>query len=67
MKEIFQDDFYLEVQFNNIPEQKIINKYLIALAHKFDVPLCVGSDAHYLHLDSRDTHQDLLLLQSEKQ
>lgn len=65
MKDAFGKDFYLEVQFNNIPEQVIINKYLIAFANKFDVPLCVGSDSHYLHTDWKETHQDLLLLQGK--
>jgi len=65
MKDVFGDDFYLELQFNNIPEQRIVNKYLLALSRKYDIKTCVGSDAHYLHTDWKETHQDLLLLQGK--
>lgn len=66
LKDIFGDDFYLEVQSNNIPEQKIINKKLIDISKELNIKLCIGMDSHYLSHEDVDTHQDLLLLQDKK-
>lgn len=65
MKNIFGDDFYLEVQANGIIEQKSLNQYLIKLSEKYQVKMCIGSDSHYLDEDWKDAHQDLLLLQGK--
>ena len=46
-KERFEDDFYIELQFNRVPEQKIANKYLIEFAKELDIKLIVGQDCHY--------------------
>jgi len=66
MKDLFGPDFYLEVQSNNIPEQKKINKKIIDISQKLKIKLCIGMDSHYLSHDDMDTHQDLLLLQDKK-
>lgn len=65
MKEHFGDDFYLEVQANNIPEQVELNKFIIQLAKETKTKIVIGSDSHYLDDDDADTHQDLLLLQNK--
>ena len=66
MSEEFKDDFYIEVQSNDIPEQKKVNKELLKLAEKFNISVCVGMDSHYLTEKAADTHQDLLLLQNKQ-
>ena len=66
MKEQFPDDLYLEVQANNIEEQRVCNKYLVAFSKKLEIPMCIGLDSHYLTLDWKETHQDLLLLQTKQ-
>ncbi len=65
MKNIFHDDFYLEVQANNIPDQKVFNAFLIRLAKDTNTKLVIGDDSHYLTDKDADTHQDLLLLQNK--
>lgn len=66
LKENFNDDIYIEVQANSIPDQIKSNKELIKLSHKIDIPMLIGMDSHYLDLESKDTHQDLLLLQNKQ-
>lgn len=66
MKEEFGDDFYIEIQFNNIPQQVQVNKKLILFSEKLNIPMCVGSDSHYLTLDWKETHEDLLMLQNKR-
>lgn len=63
MKEELGEDFYLEVQANGMKEQKIVNKFIMALSKKFNVKVVLGTDAHYITKDDADTHQDMLLLQ----
>jgi DNA polymerase-3 subunit alpha len=45
----FGDDFYGEIQFNEVPGQKEINDFIIHACHKYDVPLLIGGDVHYLN------------------
>lgn len=61
-KEIFGEDFYLELQHHtNIPDQQKVNKALIELSRQFDVPLVATNDIHYLRKEDADA-QDLLML-----
>ncbi|HUS50546.1 MAG TPA: PHP domain-containing protein, partial [Candidatus Paceibacterota bacterium] len=48
MLDTFKDDFYTEIQLNELEEQKIINEFMIRLANKHGVPLVMTGDVHYL-------------------
>ena len=47
MQDIFGDRWYGELQWNNIPEQHIINKYIIQVAEEFGVEVISTADSHY--------------------
>lgn len=66
MKEYFGEDFYLEVQVNNIKEQIDFNKKIINLSKKTNTKMIMGTDSHYLLKEDYEAHQDLLLLQDKK-
>lgn len=59
-KQIFGEDFYLELQDHGIPEQKRVNPKLIALAEECDIPLVVTNDVHYLAREDAEV-QDVLI------
>ncbi|MFE4710342.1 DNA polymerase III subunit alpha [Paenibacillus sp. NPDC056722] len=59
-KEIFGEDFYLELQDHGIAEQKRVNPKLIALAAECEIPLVVTNDAHYLTKADAEV-QDVLI------
>lgn len=66
-KGVFGDRYYLEVQDHghpdnplHSPEQEEINKKVMALADKLEIPLVVTSDAHYLKHEDQDAHEILL-------
>lgn len=59
-KEIFGDDFYLELQDHGISEQKRVNPKLIALAKDCDIPLVATNDVHYLSKEDAEV-QDVLI------
>ena len=51
-KETFGDRFYAELQWNNIPEQHLLNKCLIKVAGQLDLKLVSTCDSHYPTPDS---------------
>ena len=52
MKAIFGDRWYGELQWNNIPEQHELNKYIIQVCSEFDVKLISTADSHYPNPDA---------------
>ncbi len=66
-KETFgQENFYLELQDHNIPEQKMINPQIIRLARECDIPLVVTNDAHYIKREDSRAHNVLLCIQTNQ-
>jgi len=63
-KDLFGNDFYLEVQYHGMKEQEIANRGLIELARKFDVDIVATNDAHYLNREDWEAHDVLLCLQT---
>ncbi|MBZ1348214.1 MAG: DNA polymerase III subunit alpha [Candidatus Nealsonbacteria bacterium] len=62
-QEIFgQDNFYLEIQHHpNISDQKTVNKGLIAISTKLNIPLVATNDVHYLKPEDAEA-QDVLMM-----
>ncbi|MDL2260206.1 DNA polymerase III subunit alpha, partial [Deltaproteobacteria bacterium OttesenSCG-928-K17] len=63
---IFKDRFYLELQYNGIPEQTEANQGLIELSKKMGLPLVATNDCHYLKKEHYDMHDVLLCIQTGK-
>jgi DNA polymerase-3 subunit alpha len=47
MMDIFGDRWYGELQWNNIPEQHELNKYIIQMHEEFGLSLVSTADSHY--------------------
>lgn len=62
-KSEFGDDFYLEIQPNDIPDQWIMNKALIKIAKELDIKLIATNDVHYVYKDDAEVHEVLLAMQ----
>ncbi|MBQ9482128.1 MAG: PHP domain-containing protein, partial [Clostridia bacterium] len=59
-KEMFGDDFYIELQDHGLEEEKYVTPLLIKLAREIGVKLVATNDAHYL--EKRDWEmQDVML------
>ena len=58
MTSIFGDRFFAELQWNNIPEQHDLNKYVIQIAKEFNITLVSTADSHY---PTPDTWKDRIL------
>jgi DNA polymerase-3 subunit alpha len=46
-RDTFGDRFFAELQWNNIPEQHLLNKCLIKVAQQLDIKLISTCDSHY--------------------
>ncbi|MGN7358154.1 DNA polymerase III subunit alpha [Paenibacillus sp. SAF-054] len=59
-RDIFGEDFYLELQDHGLPEQKRVNPQLIELAGELGVQLVATNDVHYLKREDA-AMQDVLI------
>jgi len=65
--EIFgENNFYLEIMENGIPEQAIANQGLIELSKELSIPLIATNDCHYLDASHAEAHNVLLCIQTGK-
>ena len=61
-----KDNFYIELQYNGLNEQVLVNQRLIKLARELDVPMIATNDAHYLNREDSYSHEVLLCVQTGK-
>lgn len=66
--DLFGDDYYVELQRHDIPEQIQANKVLMKLARKYNVPIIASNDSHYVDVEDYNAHDILLCINTgEKQ
>ncbi len=66
--DIFGEDFYVELQNHQIPDQLLVNEALIKLAIKYNCKIIASNDAHYLEKEDANAHDILLCINTgEKQ
>ncbi len=65
-REIFKDDFYLEIQENGIPEQAEVNRKVMNFAKDYSIPLVATNDSHYLTRDDSAAQEVLMCIQTGK-
>ncbi len=66
MKDVFGEDFYIELQDHGIAEQKQIIPELIKLARELDIGLVATNDVHYIRKEDWEAHDVLLCIQTKK-
>ncbi len=59
---IFQEDYYVELQKHGMPEQEKVNEVLIKLARKYKVKIIASNDSHYVEQDDYNAHDILLCI-----
>ena len=65
-KNLFGEDYYLEIQTNTLKEQALVNQKLVELSRKLDIPLVATNDAHYTRKEDAYNHEVLLCIQTGK-
>ncbi len=65
---IFQEDYYVELQRHGIPEQEKVNEVLLRFAKKYNVKVIASNDSHYVDQKDFNAHDILLCINTgEKQ
>lgn len=59
---IFGEDYFIELQRHNIPDQEKINQTLVGFARKYQVPLIATNDSHYIDQEDYNAHDILLCI-----
>lgn len=63
-KDLFGEDYYIELQDHGLEEQKRTNPDLIKIAKELDIKMIITNDSHYLRKEDADWHDTLLCLQT---
>ncbi len=66
MKEVFGEDFYIELQDHGIEEEKQVIPDLIKIARELDIQLVATNDVHYIEKSDWEMHDILLCIQTKK-
>ncbi len=66
MKEVFGEDFYIELQDHGIQEEKDVIPDLIKIARELDIQLVATNDVHYIEKSDWEMHDILLCIQTKK-
>lgn len=64
IKTIGRENYFLEIQDQNIPEQKIYKKWLIEMSEKYKLELAATNDCHYVDGSQASVHEILLCIQT---
>ncbi|HSU27030.1 MAG TPA: DNA polymerase III subunit alpha, partial [Chitinophagaceae bacterium] len=59
---IFQEDYYVELQRHGMPEQDKVNEVLVKLAIKYNVKIIASNDSHYVEQSDFNAHDILLCI-----
>ena len=65
-KNIYGEDFYLEVQDNDIMEQHIANKGIVKLGKEYGIKVIATNDVHYTLKEDWQVHDTLICMQTNQ-
>ncbi len=65
-KEIFGDDYYIELQRNGHKEQLLVNEALLQLAEKHNVRCVATNDVHFVNKEDFPAHKMLICINTNK-
>lgn len=60
--DLFGDDYYVELQRHDIPEQNQVNEVLLRFAAKHGVKVIASNDSHYIDQEDYNAHDILLCI-----
>ena len=63
-KELFGEDYYIELQDHGLDEQKRTNPELMQIAKELGIKMVITNDSHYLRREDADMHDTLLCMQT---
>jgi DNA polymerase III subunit alpha len=65
-KDLFGEDYYLEIQDHGSPEDRIVNVEILKIAREMDIKVICTNDSHYISCNDVEAHDALLCIQTGK-
>ncbi|MFQ3617179.1 MAG: DNA polymerase III subunit alpha [Cyanobacteriota bacterium] len=65
-KDVFGDDYYLEIQDHGLQEERVVNPEIVRIARELDIKLVCTNDSHYISCYDVEAHDALLCIQTGK-
>lgn len=65
-KDVFGEDYYLEIQDHGSPEDRIVNVEIIKIAQELGIKYVATNDSHYISCYDVEAHDALLCIQTGK-
>jgi DNA polymerase III subunit alpha len=62
----FGEDYYIEIQRHDIPEQNLVNEILLKWAKRYDVKVIASNDSHYVDQSDWVAHDILLCVNTNE-
>jgi len=65
-KEVFGEDYYLEIQDHGSMEDRIVNVEIVRIAQELDIKIIATNDSHFISCYDVEAHDALLCIQTGK-
>ncbi|MEB3290896.1 MAG: DNA polymerase III subunit alpha, partial [Leptolyngbya sp.] len=65
-KDLFGEDYYLELQDHGSPEDRVVNVEILKIARELDIKIICTNDSHYISCNDVEAHDALLCIQTGK-
>ncbi|MDJ0632551.1 MAG: DNA polymerase III subunit alpha, partial [Xenococcaceae cyanobacterium MO_188.B29] len=65
-KNIFGDDYYLEIQDHGSPEDRMVNVEIVNIARELDIKIVATNDSHFISCYDVEAHDALLCILTGK-
>jgi DNA polymerase III subunit alpha len=65
-KELFGDDYYLEIQDHGSQEDRMVNVEIVRIARELDIKIVATNDSHFISCHDVEAHDALLCIQTGK-
>jgi DNA polymerase III subunit alpha len=65
-KDLFGEDYYLEIQDHGSQEDRVVNVEIVRIARELDIKLIATNDSHFISCYDVEAHDALLCIQTGK-
>ncbi|MBC7882745.1 MAG: DNA polymerase III subunit alpha [Anaerolineae bacterium] len=65
-KDLFGEDFYLEIQDHGLKEDRVVNVALVRIGQELGIKVIATNDSHFTSCEEVDAHDALLCIQTGK-
>ncbi len=65
-KDVFGEDYYLEIQDHGSPEDRIVNLELLKISRELEIKIIATNDSHFISCNDVEAHDALLCINTQK-